>query len=74
MEEHQEIPTEDTVVMPVRELRKQRKVQKPEAEGRDLRIFWITEKSDSCQQKDVPSCMAWRKRKLFRKNGTPENC
>jgi hypothetical protein len=62
IEEHQEFPKEDTAVMPVRELRKRRRVPEygrkapPVEEGKDLGKWWIQEEVGCHLQEGIPPC------------------
>jgi hypothetical protein len=80
-EEHQEIPTEDTAVMLVGELRKRRRVRYLAAESLKKRKD-RTRGNHGSRRKSPAACrkvshhakVAWRKGELFRKSGTQENC
>jgi hypothetical protein len=81
VEEHQEIPTEDTAIIPVGELRKWRRVwklttehcQKPK-EG--TRGYWGSRRRVIVAGKRTSrhATVAWRKRKLLGKAGTQDSC
>jgi hypothetical protein len=82
VEERQDIRNEDAAVMPVVEPRKRRRVQNLAAKSHQKRKD-RTRGSHESLGKLAAACgknvsrhatMAWRKRKLFRKSGTVENC
>jgi hypothetical protein len=61
IEEHQEIPKGEAMVMPVGEPRKQQSLQSghgalPENEGKDPGISWLQEEVGCCLQEGVPLC------------------
>jgi hypothetical protein len=75
VEEHQEIPSEDVAVMPVKGLRKQRRVLNPAAHSSQKkkdgtrRDFGSRRKSEvACRKVSRHATVAWRKRKTFRKS------
>jgi hypothetical protein len=80
-EEHQDIPSEDVAVMPVREPRKRCRGQKLTA-GQRGEPKELTRGNCGSRRKLAAACMkvsrhtivAWLKRKLFRKSGTQEHC
>jgi hypothetical protein len=81
MEEHQEIPTEDVAVMPVKGLRKQRRVRYLAAESRrkrkdgTRRIHGSRRKLDvACRKVSRHAKVAWRKMNLIRQIWTEVNC
>jgi hypothetical protein len=81
MEEHQGIPKGEVTVMPVRELRKQRRVQKLAAECRQKPKERTLGYCGSWKRVTVAgkrmshhATVAWRKRKLIWRIGIEENC
>jgi hypothetical protein len=79
--EHQNIPSEDVVVMPVGEPRKRRRVQKSTA-GRRGEPKELNRRNHGSRRKLAAACrkvsrhaaVIWRERKLFRRTGTQEIC
>jgi hypothetical protein len=80
-EEHQDIPNEVAAFMPVRGLRKWRRVWKLAAERRQKPKEGTQGYCGSWRRVTVAgkrtsrhATLAWRKRKLLRKSGTQDNC
>jgi hypothetical protein len=81
IKEHQEIPKEDTAVMPVGEPRKRRRVcnlasgchQKKKERNREYRGS-RRNSAAACKRVSHRAKVAWRKINLFRRTGTQENC
>jgi hypothetical protein len=79
--EHQEVPREDAAVMPVRQLRKQRRGRKQAAgrreEPKELNrgICGSREKlAATCRKVSHRATVAWRKMNILRKFWTQRNC
>jgi hypothetical protein len=81
IEEHQEVLTEDAAVMPVKGLRKRRRVWNPAAERRQ-KVKERTRGNSGSRRKLSATCrkvsrrakVAWRKRNLMKKIRTLEKC
>jgi hypothetical protein len=81
IEEHQDVPNEDVTVMPVKGLKKRRRVWKSTAERRgepkelNQGNCGSRRKLDAaCRKVSHRATVAWRKRKLFRKSETRGYC
>jgi hypothetical protein len=80
-EEHQDVPSEDVAVMPVKGLKKRRRGRKSTA-GRRGEPKELNRGNCRSRKKLAAACrkvsrhagMVWRKRKLFRRTGTQEIC
>jgi hypothetical protein len=73
MDKHQEIPTQDATVMPVREPRKQRRVQNLAVESRRERKDRTQGIHGSRRKVSGHARVAWRKRNITRKIRIQEN-
>jgi hypothetical protein len=81
IEEHQDVPSEDVAVMPVKGLRKRRGIWKSTA-GRRGEPKELNRGNHGSRRKLAATCrkvsrhaaMVWRKRKLFRRTGTQGIC
>jgi hypothetical protein len=79
--EHQEVPREDAVVKPV-ERRKKRHKGRKQAAGRHGEPKELTRGDCGSRKKSAAACrkvsrratVAWRKKNIFRKSWTNENC
>jgi hypothetical protein len=81
VEEHLEIPKEDTVVMPVGEPRKRRRDRNLAAGRRQKPKRRIQASCESRRRLNITgkkmtrrATVAWRKRNVFTRIGTKENC
>jgi hypothetical protein len=80
-EEHQEIPKGEAAVMPVRELRKRRRVrslaaerrQKQKESTRGNRGHW-RKSAAACRKVSHCARVAWHRKSVVSKIGTQENC